>query len=216
MSDVHQGSTDSTPAPAPAEAPADVTTRNNAIEGGSEADRIRASVRELNKQREREGTAGEIPEPTPLRYSDDKPKKLRQVVKDTSDYHRLEKPDAQFLIQQKGMAPREVLDLARDKEWTRSVTDRNGMRGDPKFVGPMAQDVMRRFPDKVFAGPDGFLRIKLDDLPVGIAAFDPIRLVTLPLWSAGERYFRIGINKRTRHDCGSKKIEAEAGQHRVA
>jgi hypothetical protein len=43
---------------------------------------------------------------------------------------------------------------------------------DPKFVGPMAQDVMRRFPDKVFAGSDGYLRIKLDDLPTGITAFD--------------------------------------------
>ena len=42
----------------------------------------------------------------------------------------------------------------------------------PKHIGPMAQDVMRRFPSRVFAGPDGFLRIKLDDLPPGIAASD--------------------------------------------
>jgi hypothetical protein len=36
----------------------------------------------------------------------------------------------------------------------------------------MAQDVAKVFPDKVFAGPDGFLRISLSDLPVGISAFD--------------------------------------------
>jgi hypothetical protein len=42
----------------------------------------------------------------------------------------------------------------------------------PKHIGPMAQDVIRRFPDKVFAGPDGYLRIRLTDLPTGVTAFD--------------------------------------------
>ena len=41
-----------------------------------------------------------------------------------------------------------------------------------KHIGPMAQDVMRRFPDKVSSGSDGFLRIKMDDLPPGITAND--------------------------------------------
>ena len=43
---------------------------------------------------------------------------------------------------------------------------------EPKHVGPMAQDVMRLFPDKVFPGADGYLRIRLDDLPPGITASD--------------------------------------------
>jgi hypothetical protein len=66
------------------------------------------------------------------------------------------------------------------------------MRTDPKFVGSMAQDVMRRFPDKVFAGPDGFLRIALNDLPEGISAFDlyqPVHAASYPV--AMERWRRV-------------------------
>jgi hypothetical protein len=89
MSDVVYRPNDSA-APARAEAPVDRRQRiDNPIEGGSEADRISASVRELNKKREREGTAGEIPEPTPLHYEDKAQKTLRQVSKDVSDYHRV-------------------------------------------------------------------------------------------------------------------------------
>jgi hypothetical protein len=56
----------------------------------------------------------------------------------------------------------------------------------------MAQDVMRRFPDKVFAGPDGFLRIRLDNLPAGITASDLYQPVHPAGYSAAmERWQRV-------------------------
>jgi hypothetical protein len=130
MSDVQTN--DNAP-PAPAEAPPDVVHKHidAPITGGSEESRIRESVRELNKKREREGTLVEEPaEPVKLRYyKSDEPetykgaarKSLREASKAVSDYHRLEKPDAQFVIKQ-GMSPRDVLDLAKNEEWTRNVT----------------------------------------------------------------------------------------------
>jgi hypothetical protein len=63
---------------------------------------------------------------------------------------------------------------------------------DPKHIGPMAQDVMRRFPDKVFEGADGFLRIKLDDLPPGVTAFDLYQPVPAASYSAAmERWQKV-------------------------
>jgi hypothetical protein len=41
------------------------------------------------------------------------------------------------------------------------------LRSDPKFVGPMAQDVREKFPEKV-ASIGGYLHIRLDDLPPGV------------------------------------------------
>jgi len=119
MSDVHQG--DSTPAPSPAEAPTDVTTRNipDAIEGGTEADRVRESVKELNRKRREEGTAVEEPEPVKIRYEKPGTKSLRQVAKDMSQYHRLQKDDAQYLIKQ-GMSPKDTLDLSKNEEFLRA------------------------------------------------------------------------------------------------
>jgi rhamnogalacturonyl hydrolase YesR len=56
----------------------------------------------------------------------------------------------------------------------------------------MAQDVMRRFPDKVFEGPDGLLRIRLDNLPAGITAFDLYQPVHPAGYSAAlERWRRV-------------------------
>jgi hypothetical protein len=41
------------------------------------------------------------------------------------------------------------------------------LRSDPKFVGPMAQEVAKVFSDKV-ASIGGYLHIRLDDLPPGV------------------------------------------------
>jgi hypothetical protein len=111
------------PAPTPSASPPQTVVQRSIpdpIEGASEEERLRASVRELNEKRQREGTAVEVGEPPALHYDDDKPKKLRQVAKDTSDYHRLQKDDAQFLIKQ-GMSPKEVLDLSKNEEWLRGA-----------------------------------------------------------------------------------------------
>jgi hypothetical protein len=71
---------------------------------------------------------------------------------------------------------------------------------DPKFVGPMAQDVAAKFRDRVFEGPDGYLRIRLDDLPQGVSAYDLYR----PVYPAGyadavERWQRVFAHWR-KHD----------------
>lgn len=52
-----------------------------------------------------------------------------------------------------------------------------GAKHASKAYWPMAQEVAEKFPDKVFAGPDGFLCVKLDDLPAGITAHDLARPV---------------------------------------
>jgi hypothetical protein len=42
----------------------------------------------------------------------------------------------------------------------------------PRMLGPMAQEMAQKYPDKVYEGPDGYLRIRLDDLPPGLAVFE--------------------------------------------
>jgi hypothetical protein len=42
----------------------------------------------------------------------------------------------------------------------------------PRMLGPMAQEIAQKYPDKVYEGPDGYLRIRLDDLSPGLAVFD--------------------------------------------
>jgi hypothetical protein len=68
-----------------------------------------------------------------------------------------------------------------------------------KFVGPMAQDVMQVFPDKV-GSVEGWLYIRLNDLPAGISASDLYR----PIHSAGypaafERWRKVFAHWR-KHD----------------
>jgi hypothetical protein len=120
MSDVHQGSTESTPPPV------DVTTRNIPEPiTGSTSEIAEKSVKALNEQRARTGEAVEIGEghdrnPVRMRYREPGQKTLRQASKDVSDYHRLQKDDAQFLLKQ-GMTPNETLDLAKNEEGMRSL-----------------------------------------------------------------------------------------------
>jgi hypothetical protein len=60
-----------------------------------------------------------------------------------------------------------------------------------KFVGPMAQDLQKVFPDRV-ASIDGWLYIRLNDLPAGITASDLYQPVHPAGYSAAmERWQRV-------------------------
>jgi hypothetical protein len=68
----------------------------------------------------------------------------------------------------------------------------------------MAQDVMQRFPNKVIAGPDGYLRIKLDDLPPGLTAFNLYQPVHAAGYAAAmERWQKVFDHWRT-NEIGNK------------
>jgi hypothetical protein len=83
---------------------------------------IEQSVRELNDQRARTGEAVEVDkEPVPIHYKDDKPKKLRQVAADHSDYHRKQDPEFQHMVKI-GADPEKLLAMAKDPEEVRRLT----------------------------------------------------------------------------------------------
>jgi len=113
---------ESQPAPAPPPpADADFPLIDSPISTGNEVENVRQSVRELNAQRQRDGTAVEPSrDPLPLRWLDSEPKSLRTATRDVSDYHRLEKDDAQFLRGQ-GWSKADILRLAKDESWLRST-----------------------------------------------------------------------------------------------
>jgi hypothetical protein len=115
---------DTTPPPRPERDDAvDVVQKHidGAITGGSEEERVRLSVKELNHQREARGELGEIPEPTPRFYDDKKPRKLREVSTDISNRHYEELPEAQFASQQLGLTPAEVRELGKNPDWVQQM-----------------------------------------------------------------------------------------------
>jgi hypothetical protein len=119
MSNTH---TDSTPAPAPVG-----SNIENPIVGSTE-DQIKQSVRALNEQRSRDGTLVEESAPDRLRYlntgkdvepetyKEAEPKKLRQVAKDVSNYHKKNNRDFQSGVRVSGRSPEEFLEATKDVE----------------------------------------------------------------------------------------------------
>jgi hypothetical protein len=103
------------------EEPRDVTHVDRAIDTGNDESNVRESVRELNRQRSDRGELGEVAEPIERRYGDDEPKDLKQVTRDISNRHRLEKADAKYLMAT-GISPEEALELAKDPEWVKNRT----------------------------------------------------------------------------------------------
>jgi hypothetical protein len=125
MSDVvYRPNPTANPTPPPAEAPPTSAQHiDNPIDTGSEQENIRESVKELNRKRREEGTAVEEPEPVKIHYEDDRTltgyKGFKEAVRDQSDRHRLQKPDAQILQQWAGKSREETLDLVKDPEFHR-------------------------------------------------------------------------------------------------
>jgi hypothetical protein len=128
MSDV-QGSADSTPPPSPVE-----QNIPDPIEGNSDAERVRESVKAINEQRARAGTAVEVDrapvriryphrgrDEEPETYKDAEPKKLRQVAADTADFHRTEDAEFQHMVRL-GANPSELLARIKDPEQIRELT----------------------------------------------------------------------------------------------
>jgi hypothetical protein len=126
MSDVavHQGNeTAPPPPPANTDTPPDVVSRGvpDAIEGGTDEQKIRASVRELNKQRDATGEDPFAEQHAPTlerRYDgrDQSPKTLREATRDLSERHLLEKPEAQLAMRTWNWSEDKALEIARDKD----------------------------------------------------------------------------------------------------
>jgi hypothetical protein len=101
----------------------------DAIEGGTDEERVRASVAALNKQREREWEQGIGPDvfeeqrrPTQeLKYGRGHGSKtLKEATDDITAYHRMQKPDVRLALERFGGDPETVAKLARDPEFARA------------------------------------------------------------------------------------------------
>src|SRR6266478_3270066 len=120
----------SAPPPPPAENdPIDVVSRGvpDAIEGGSDEERIRASVSELKKQRERDWESGAISDDAfagqnaPIlerRYDgrDTEAKSLKTATTDLSNQHWIERPETEILRSQ-GWSDEQILKLGKNEDW---------------------------------------------------------------------------------------------------
>jgi hypothetical protein len=103
---------------------------DNPIEGGSDEERVRASVRELNKQREWEsGIGGDDPfaeQRAPVlerKYDgrDRSSKSLRETTSDISNAHRMEKVDTHLAVHHFGGDPEAVLERVKDPAFIRQM-----------------------------------------------------------------------------------------------
>jgi hypothetical protein len=127
MTDVSQGQLNETappPPPANTDTPPDVVSRGvpDAIEGGTDEQKIRASVRELNKQRDATGEDPFAEQHAPILerkyHANDKSQKtLRAATVDLSERHLLEKPEAQLAMRTWNWSEDKALEIARDKDY---------------------------------------------------------------------------------------------------
>jgi hypothetical protein len=127
MTDVSQGQLNETappPPPANTDTPPDVVSRGvpDAIEGGTDEQKIRASVRELNKQRDATGEDPFAEQHAPILerkyHANDKSQKtLRAATADLSERHLLEKPEAQLAMRTWNWSEDKALEIARDKDY---------------------------------------------------------------------------------------------------
>jgi len=161
MSDVQvSGDTAYRPANPPDDAPPPnpiATTRiSNPIEGEGEESVIRESVKALNEERRKKGEAVEANrDPVRMRYLDDDPKTLKQVAKDTSDYHRLAQPDAQALMKL-GVSKADTLALAKSEAFAKQYGLEPAAANEYVRTGEMP-------PDKIGLAVDGVEIRRLGD-----------------------------------------------------
>jgi hypothetical protein len=118
----------------------DVVRVDNPIAGATDEERVRNSVSELRKQRERDG--GEIADIgkrdiVQVHYDgrEHENKTLRQVTRDYSDWQRMQKADARAAVEIFGGNPEEVIERARDPNFIRQI--------DPSLTPAEAQHFAR-------------------------------------------------------------------------
>jgi hypothetical protein len=125
MTDVNTANTNDTPPPPSEPVGTPIEDRiTNPIEGGSDEERVRESVRALNEKRQRERESSAVsdafaeqnPDITALHYEGrhHKTKSLKEVSDDVTAYHRMQKPDARLAIERFGGDPEQVAKVARD------------------------------------------------------------------------------------------------------
>jgi hypothetical protein len=97
----------------------DVTAVESPITGPTDQDAVRASVSELNRKREQEGTLAVDDGPIERRYhaNDESPKTLRQVTRDISDVHRDESDEIRFASETFGVPAAQLRETTKDPDW---------------------------------------------------------------------------------------------------